>query len=435
MDIGEHDVVGVGFGPANIAVAVALRELSPETRVMFVEHHELPAWQGEQMLPGADIQNHALRDLVTPRNPRSHFSFVNFLHCQGRLLDHLNQAWEFPLRREYAEYIAWVASHFDDVVRYGQAATSIEVVDTADGERYAVRCGDAEYRAQALVLAPGRTPYLPEGLQERACPPVFHASRYLSRVTEIAGPAPTVAVIGASQSAIEIVLDLLRRFEDVTVLNVVSGLGYALKDTSPYTEESFLPWFTDYYFDAPRGSKRELADLLRRSNYAVADADVIAELSRTCYEDRLEGRERVRMQRCSRARVVDEVGDRVAVLVEDRFTGRQERAQVDAVIVATGYRDLGPGERDELAPPLLGPVVERFETDADDVLEVQRDYALVPRAGDGAPPGPLYLNGLCERSHGLGDAGSLSLLALRSEAIVSSLQAKLARATRVAVIA
>jgi lysine/ornithine N-monooxygenase len=75
-----------------------------------------------------------LRHLVTPRNPRSHFSLINFLHCQGRLLDHLNQAWEFLLWREYAEYMAWVASHFDDVVPYGQAATSIEVVDTEDGE-------------------------------------------------------------------------------------------------------------------------------------------------------------------------------------------------------------------------------------------------------------------------------------------------------------
>jgi L-ornithine N5-oxygenase len=432
VDTVEHDVLGIGFGPSNIALAIAMHEIEPDLRPLFVERHERPVWQGAQMLRGADIQN---RDLVTPRNPRSHFSFVNFLHSEGRLLEHLNLAWEFPLRREYAQYFGWAAAHFDDVVRCGQAVTSLEIADTEAGERYVARCGDVEYRARAVVLASGRTPYLPDGVQERERPPVFHASRYLSRVTDVAGRSPTVAVLGASQSAIEIVLDLLRRFDGVSVLNVVPGLGYALKDTSPHTEESFLPWFTDYYFDASPPDKRRLAGMLRRSNYSVADADVIAELSRTCYEDRLEGRERVRIMRCSSARVAEGPSGLATLLVEDRFTGDRERLLADAVIVATGYRDLGPGERDERFPPLLANVVDRFETDADGVLSVGRDYALVAREDGRGAPGPLFLNGLCEHSHGLGDAGSLSLLALRSGTIVRGLQARLAPAPGVEVLA
>jgi lysine/ornithine N-monooxygenase len=39
---------------------------------------------------------------------------------------------------------------------------------------------------------------------------------------------------------------------------------------------------------------------------------------------------------------------------------------------------------------------------------------------DGIALPPIYLNGLCESTHGFGDAGSFSLLALRSSTIARS---------------
>ena len=37
----------------------------------------------------------------------------------------------------------------------------------------------------------------------------------------------------------------------------------------------------------------------------------------------------------------------------------------------------------------------------------------------------LFLNGLCESSHGIGDAGSFSLLSLRAKTIAESLRKQL----------
>lgn len=53
-------------------------------------------------------------------------------------------------------------------------------------------------------------------------------------------------------------------------------------------------------------------------------------------------------------------------------------------------------------------------------MVVERDYAIDLCGGNDGPPG-LYLNGLCESSHGLGDAGSFSLLSLRAQDIATSL--------------
>src|SRR2546426_11866031 len=101
------DVLGVGFGPANVALAVAFEEMGSPLRVRFVERQLEPRWQGGMLLDRSNVQNHPCRDLVTLRNPRSRYTFLNYLFEMGRLVEHLNLPVEFPLRKEYARYVNW----------------------------------------------------------------------------------------------------------------------------------------------------------------------------------------------------------------------------------------------------------------------------------------------------------------------------------------
>src|SRR5947208_15493697 len=94
------DVIGVGFGPANLSLAIALEERYESLSVRFLEAQVDPVWQGTMLIEGSDIQNHPARDLVTLRNPRSRYSFLNYLFENGRLEAHLNLPVEFPLRRD-----------------------------------------------------------------------------------------------------------------------------------------------------------------------------------------------------------------------------------------------------------------------------------------------------------------------------------------------
>lgn len=422
-----RDLVGIGFGPANLALAIALEELDCGLDARFLEARTEPGWQPGMMLDGTDIQNHPLRDLVTLRNPRSRYSFVNFLHENGRLLEHLNLPAEFPLRKEYARYIGWAARHFDHVVDYGRRAQAVRVVER-DGESvYEVTTQTgATYLGRCLVVAPGRTPYVPAPFAALDSPRVFHLTDYLFRLPEPTadGTPRSVAVIGGSQSAVELTLDLTRRFPAARVRNLVRSFTLRLKDTSPFSDRGYSPAFTEYYHHASPEARRRLDSDLHSTNYSAVDGDALAALSLVMYEQRLDGKQRTFVDGNLQAVSATETADgRVELELLELNTGVVERDSFDLVVVATGFRDLGPGEHQELHPPVLKDVADLFRTEDTGALRVNADYSLEAVAADPGHPGtpPVFLNGLCGTSHGIGGAGSFSLLALRAQGLLDAI--------------
>jgi L-ornithine N5-oxygenase len=208
------------------------------------------------------------------------------------------------------------------------------------------------------------------------------------------------------------------------VTNVIRDFGHRQKDLSPFTGEVYYPQFTDYYYDASRESKNDLDRQLRYTNYSAADADVLQSLYARLYEDRLDGTQRIRLLRNSDVTAVRVGPDGVTLALTERHTRQHTALVFDAVVLATGYQDLTAEDGPEFLPALLddvAPMVGR--TDAGRAL-IGRDYRLLPAAGGTLPP--IYLNGLCESSHGLGDAGSFSLLSVRSATIAASIRDALA---------
>jgi L-ornithine N5-oxygenase len=417
------DVLGIGFGPANLSLAIALEESAPETTVRFLEAQNNPTWQGGMMLDGSNIQNHPCRDLVSLRNPRSRYSFINYLFENNRLIEHLNLPIEFPLRKEYAQYIGWVSKHFADQVEYGARVAEVSVVEH-EGERvYEARTTDGRrFLGRILVVGPGRTPYVPAPFDTVQSSRVFHLTQYLYRLAELDREPRSVAVIGGSQSAVELTLDLAKRFPRSRITNYVRAYTLRLKDTSPFSEEGYFPAFTEYYYKANRRAKADLDAFMRLTNYSSTDDDVLDELYLLMYEQRLDGEQRVFVRGNRQVHAVTPGEDGIRLDLTEVHTGEQESDEVDLVVLATGFRDLGPGPQQERFPALLSGVIEHFRFDADGYLDVNPDYSLEPL--DPETPG-LFLNGLCESSHGIGDAGSFSLLSLRAATIGEGLRKRL----------
>ncbi|MEU5696349.1 SidA/IucD/PvdA family monooxygenase [Actinosynnema sp. NPDC020468] len=425
-----HDVLGIGFGPANLALAIALEEEGHDLDAHFLEARPGPSWQSAMMLDGSDIQNHPVRDLVSLRNPRSRYSFINFLFETGRLLEHLNVPMEFPLRKEYAQYVTWAAGHFGRLVDYGAHVTGVAVDRQAEGGPvYTVTtsAGDT-HRARALVVGTGRSPFIPAPFDAVDSPRVFHLTRYLPALRElgVAGEGHStpraVTVIGGSQSAVELTLDLARRFPRARVTTLARSLTLRLKDTSPFSEEGYFPGFTDYYYRAPRDRKDAIDSYLRLTNYSSADGDVLQELYRLIYEQRLDGDQRVFVSGSRQVRSLEVRDDGVLLDVEELNTGETEEHEADFVVLATGFRDLGPAAHQERVPALLRDVADEFVFDNHGYLTVEQDYEVRPLDAD-TPA--LFLNGLCESTHGIGDAGSFSLLSLRAKVIAEGLRKSL----------
>lgn len=421
-----YDLVGVGFGPSNIALAITLEELQPDIDYVFLERRAGGYWQEEMLLHGSDIQNNPIRDLVTLRNPQSRYTFINYLKQVGRLLDYLNLDLHYPLRKDYARYIAWVAEHFHDHVEYQSDVETIEFFDDPSSGamlwRLATSDG-AERFARSLVFGPGRQPCLPDAFRPHLGPRVFHLAEYLRRISLLAPSKAHVAVVGASQSAVEILLDLMKRDDDLRISAIYRSFSFRLKDTSPFSNHVYFPDFIDYFYNAPLGSRMQLEEQLRPTNYSSVDGDALHELYLRLYEEKLDGRQRLTLRNNTVVDSVQETDDRVVLETREVHTGHTDTFDVDAVVLATGFLNFGVGSEHESYHPLLAEVMPALATDDRGVIRVERDYSVPTTVGPAAPL--LYLNGLCESTHGLGDAGSFSLVSLRAAAIANSLLPRL----------
>lgn len=214
-----HDLVCCGFGPASLAIAVAIHDslengtLNRAPNVLFLEKQPRFAWHAGMLLPGAKMQISFLKDMASLRDPRSHFTFLNYVHKNGRLLDFINLDTFLPARTEYEDYLRWCASHFDDVVRYNSEVVSISPEENANDvktflvtERNAKTGTISTHRARNVVLSLGGQASIPRSLPEK-CPRVIHSSQYAYMLPKLLSDrtAPVrVAVIGAGQSAAEI---------------------------------------------------------------------------------------------------------------------------------------------------------------------------------------------------------------------------------------
>lgn len=427
----HYDVLGIGFGPANIALAIAFEELKLPLSVRFLEKRAGPGWQEGMLLPESDIQNHPLRDLVTPRNPRSRYTFTNFLFENNRLFEHLNLPLQHPLRVEFNQYIQWVAGHFSSWVQYNCPVVSITpILEAGSGRIMAYNVLDGhggQWTARAVVLAPGRTPNIPEPFAALSDPRIVHLSDFLPALERVTAQRqhPRIAIIGGSQSAVELLLHTASNSSGGRIIGVNRNFGFRLKDTSPFSDEVYFPKFVETFFHASDAVKQRLRQELVFTNYSASDRDVIDALYVLQYRNRILGRDNLSILHNTEVQAVSASSSGVNLTLRNTLTEARTREEVDLVVLATGFKDLGTGPQQEPFPKLLGDMADLLEM-RKGAMVVEYDYKVRfrPRKGEQAP---LFLNGLCESSHGMGDAGSFSLLSLRSAAITQGLSASLVR--------
>lgn len=249
-----QDLVCVGFGPASLAIAVALHDSleSRETRlsaraprVRFLEKQHKFAWHAGMLLPGAKMQITFIKDMATLRNPTSEFTFLNYLHEKDRLVAFTNLGTFLPLRAEYEDYMRWCAEHFSNVVDYSQVVESVEAgklnPKTGAVEYFQVVSTDSRTQEQTIlkakhvVIAAGGRPNIPKSLPEKH-PRIIHSSQYATHIHKIfpEGTRPRrVAVIGGGQSAAECWHDVPTRFPGSQSVLLIRGAALKPSDDSP----------------------------------------------------------------------------------------------------------------------------------------------------------------------------------------------------------
>lgn len=421
----DYDIVGVGFGPANIAVAIAMEELNLSCRVMFFESAHTSIWQQGMLLENSDIQNHPLRDLVTPCNPRSKYTFVNYLFEKGRLYEHLNLGMTFPYRIEYAQYIAWVAGHFSKMVTYNCTIKQVNIIENEAGVGIGYRLTDHNgkaYTTRSVILAPGRTPYIPHPFSDVSSPVICHVTKYLDVIGRVLkqNKHACIGIVGSSQSAVEAILHLNENHPEVQIIGMHRSFGFRLKDTSPFTGEVYFPEFVDLYYASDRVQKNRLNNDLYYTNYGAVDGDVLDELYRRIYKHKLNNKTPIIIHRVADIEGVIINKEKAIVKIQKLGSNDILNETFDLVIVATGFRNIGTCENEERYPAIMQDLISYLEFDDQACIQVEYDYKVCMNKKV-HPGAHCFLNGLCESTHGMGDAGSFSLLAVRSRAIVNSI--------------
>lgn len=412
------DALCIGFGPAGIALACAFEDAReqglPLGRVdaRFLEAAADSQWHPELLLAGTDINHHLLRDLVTPRNPRSRFSFAMYLHAKGRLFD-FGLLGRPASRHEWSDYLSWVAAQVNTRTCFNTRIHEVlPVIRRGRLSELRVETAQGSFETRQLVLSCGSQPQVPELFQPLLGPKVFHTCGFLSHLQALAAEAPKRwLVLGSGQSASEAVLELLGRDPQAEIHSAHRSAGFQLTQLGQFPNRVFGPEHVDYFHGLDAAARQQFLAYSRATNYAGIDPDESQKLFSLIYEDAIAGRQRLTAHHYQQVTAVQAQGDGYCVTLADRFSQQARQLQVDAIVLATGYRQYP-------VPPLLAGLQPWLAADEQGGLLVDRDYRIHTQ---GDCDVQLWSNGLSERSHGISDSQSFSMLALRAGRIASAL--------------
>ncbi|MEV5202866.1 SidA/IucD/PvdA family monooxygenase [Streptomyces sp. NPDC053720] len=416
-----HDVVGIGFGPSNLAVAIALEECDQPLDAVFLDRKPGFAWHPGLMFPGAEMQVSFTKDLITMRNPRSRYTFLNYLSEQGpgRLGKFINLRTFYPTRVEFNDYYAWAAAQFDKQVRWNTEVLDVTPVPAEGGGTELLRVVSRDRSTgetsamltRNLLIAPGGTPHVPDGaeLGER----VFHASETRERLASTFDDrsAPHhFNIVGSGQTSADVFMHVRRTYPNARITTNIRGFAMRPEDDTHFVNELFLPEFPDWFHRQDSEFRQKIIDDYGLAAHTGVSYDVIPQIYREYYEDQSAGIDSLALHRFTElvgARSDD--GGAVATYFH-LDSGETSQVESDAVVLATGYRYPMP-------IPALAAVDEHLRMETPQRYAIRRDYAI--ESAEGFMP-RIYLQGYAEATHGFSEV-LLSLMPLRAAEIVQSI--------------
>ncbi len=420
-----YDVIGVGFGPSNLSLAVVMEEASESEQVdrLFLEAKPHFVWHPNMLIRDSLLQVVAMKDLITPVNPRSQYTFLNYLKTKDRLYEFLNLRDLYPTRIEFNDYMTWVAEQLAHYARYGRSVERIVAVDgdgnpVPEGAPAALLRVEAtnqaaseveSYLARNVVIAGGGSAKLPEGVDVALGTGVLHPASFLTGIKRFDDrDAPyRFVIVGSGQSAGEIFEYLLDSYPNADVTSTIRNYAYKPVDASPFSDESFSPESVDYFHDLPAAKRREMLSSLEDTNFAVIDLEVIQRLYKRLYRQKVLGRNRGRvlpfLELCG---LETGPSDTHVAHFRHLMSGAEQQIEADGVVLCTGFD--WPKKH-----PLVDDLACYFQEDELGTYKVERNYAI--DAHEALEP-QVFLQGYNMPTHGITDV-LLSIAPARAKTI------------------
>jgi L-ornithine N5-oxygenase len=424
----NKEVVGVGLGPSNLALAVAaVEQVQDHSGWLFLEKQNQCNWHPGMLLEGARLQISFLKDLVTMRNPQSYFTFVNYLKQNNRLDEFINLSTFNPTRIEFNDYLNWICKNIPPgLVQMNKEVISINPITSAKGIVTDLEIHSKDPAGNEMVIvsknivvAVGGKPNIPKQFARNRNHRIFHSSEYLNQITAFKqNEKLSIGVVGTGQSAAEIIMHVSKKFPLSKVYSIQRKSTLKPADNSPFVNEVFFPRNVDFMYQISNDDKRlQQLEEYQNTNYAAVDIEILQDIYGKMYEDRLSGHEQIHM--ISNVDIVDvTIGAHEKVMLDLINHLNDEHISVpplDIVFLATGY------DRTSI-PAFLEPIRDYLSYSGKQLV-LNRAYK-AQTAEEFLPS--LYIQGLSEMSHGISDS-LLSILSVRSGEIINSITEQITR--------
>ncbi|NDI34859.1 SidA/IucD/PvdA family monooxygenase [Chengkuizengella sediminis] len=414
-----YDVVGIGFGPSNLALAIAIEESEKKLSSLFFESQKCFAWHGDMLMENMQLQVSFLKDLVTLRNPQSYYSFLNYLKVKNRLNDFINLRDFYPTRIEYNDYFCWAAEQFSNQVRYQTKVVSLEPY--VQDDEYSIKYTKVvvenmedgsinEVLAKNVIVATGGVPNTPAHINLDS-KHIIHTKQFLHKLKNNypdQNQPYEFVVVGSGQSAAEIFNYLIDHYKNAKIKSVMKQFAFKQSDDSPFVNEIFHNEITDFVYNLPTDQRNSFIKNYQDTNYSVVDVDLIKEIYKKVYIQKVADQHRFKILPFMELKTLVETEQGV----RGRFLNREggyEELKADAYFLATGYK--------RKIPSILNNIFTYLEKDETGNLKVERSHRVLSK--DRFSPS-IYVQGFNEKTHGLSDT-LLSIIPFRVEDILEDI--------------
>lgn len=399
------DFAGLGIGPFNLSIAALLTEV-PHLHARFYDAKPAFSWHPGMMLPDARLQTSYLKDLVTGVAPTNRYSFLNYLVAHKRFYPFLCAELPAVSRREYEDYLRWVASDIESLA-FGRRIEAVECRD----ECFEVHLADCAepVRSRTLCLGTGLSPRVPDCAAAHLNQRCLHNADIARRPLDMRGQR--VAVIGGGQSGAEVVQAILAEHwgKPGALYWLSRRPNFEPLDEIAFTNEYFTPQYVDAFHGIDGQRKPAIVQQQKLASDGISPT-TLRSLYRSLYEKRALGELDYPVHFLP-GRELAELGSRPGfhLTAHNRLDGAREHYDADYVIFCTGF--------EYRLPHYLEPVAHRLHGDGGHPLMLDRNFRVL---WDGPERLRLYAVNAGRHTHGIAEP-QMSLMCWRSATIINDL--------------
>jgi lysine N6-hydroxylase len=397
-------LLGIGAGPFNLSLAVLMEKTKLST--LFLDQKSQFQWHSELMFADADMQTTYLKDLATPVDPTSPYTFLNYLNEKGAFYSFLNTDRKFITRAEFELYCRWACQKLEGKVLFQQPVQEV----TFKNNSFVVKTHDSFYEAQHLSIATGLVPKIPEFTKKFIGDQVFHAKS--PQLQKLNLTDKSVTIVGGGQTGLEIFRNCFKgKWGKPRKVSIMTGSrNFEPLDASPFTNEFFTPNYVNQFFGLKDENKKEI---LQKQVFA-SDGNTPHYLElvyNDLYQHHFVEKNPMEIKILPARKMTDMQKNDEAYTLKtfSTFSHQEENFNSDIVILCTGF--------EQKIPDALTPIKHLISFDEDHRFDINKSFQV---KWDGPQDNHLYALNFSKHRHGIAEPQT-SLMAWRAATVVNHL--------------